>query len=140
MPRLAPRAVATNGTIRYEFSKAWADLSIRCVVQTPERGCFRLRPGPHRLDESAASYSSAGWSPPEPASASPAESHSDSISRNCKPPPRQGWGIFDRRNEEFSTAVDRLPEYGQHPLLRRRGEFGNLYDSRRSHCQYRLCG
>src|SRR5580698_6772524 len=64
MPRLAPRAVATNGTIRYEFSKAWADLSIRCVVQTPERGCFRLRPGSHRLDESAASYSSAGWSPP----------------------------------------------------------------------------
>src|SRR5580658_6836446 len=106
MPRLAPRAVATNGTIRYEFSKAWADLSIRCVVQTPERGRFRLRPGPHRLDESAASYSSAGWSPPEPASASPAESHSDSISRNCKPPPGGGWGIFDRRNEEFSTGVD----------------------------------
>src|SRR5580658_4859140 len=106
MPRLAPRAVATNGTIRYEFSKAWADLSIRCVVQTPERGCFRLRPGSHRLDESAASYSSAGWSPPEPASASPAESHSESISRNCKPPPGGGWGIFDRRNEEFSTGVD----------------------------------
>src|SRR5437588_1013069 len=30
-------------------------------------------PGPHRLDESAAGYSSAGWSPPEPASASPGE-------------------------------------------------------------------
>jgi len=27
----------------------------------------------HRLDESPAGYSSAGWSPPEPASASPAE-------------------------------------------------------------------
>ncbi len=29
----------------------------------------------HRLDESPAGYSSAGWSPPEPASASPAEDH-----------------------------------------------------------------
>ena len=32
----------------------------------------RLRPRSHRLDEFAASYSSAGWSPPEPTSASPA--------------------------------------------------------------------
>jgi transposase InsO family protein len=30
---------------------------------------------PHRLDESPAGYSSAGWSPPEPASASPTEDH-----------------------------------------------------------------
>jgi len=30
----------------------------------------------HRLDESPAGYSSAGWSPPEPPSASPAEEHS----------------------------------------------------------------
>ena len=30
----------------------------------------------HRLDESPAGYSSAGWSPPEPACASPAEDHS----------------------------------------------------------------
>ena len=30
----------------------------------------------HRPDESPAGYSSAGWSPPEPASASPAEDHS----------------------------------------------------------------
>jgi transposase InsO family protein len=30
----------------------------------------------HRLDESPAGYSSAGWSPPEPASASPADDHS----------------------------------------------------------------
>jgi hypothetical protein len=29
----------------------------------------------HRLDESPAGYSLAGWSPPEPASASPAEDH-----------------------------------------------------------------
>lgn len=31
----------------------------------------------HRLDESSAGYSSAGWSPPEPASASPTEGHSE---------------------------------------------------------------
>jgi transposase InsO family protein len=31
---------------------------------------------PHRLDESPAGYSLAGWSPPEPASASPTEVHS----------------------------------------------------------------
>lgn len=31
----------------------------------------------HRLDESPAGYSSAGWSPPEPTSASPAEHHFD---------------------------------------------------------------
>jgi hypothetical protein len=31
----------------------------------------------HRLDESPAGYSLAGWSPPEPASASPAEDLSD---------------------------------------------------------------
>ena len=31
----------------------------------------------HRLDESPADYSLAGWSPPEPASASPAEDHCD---------------------------------------------------------------
>ena len=30
----------------------------------------------HRLDESPAGYSLAGWSPPEPASASPTEKHS----------------------------------------------------------------
>ena len=33
-------------------------------------------PTDHRLDESPAGYSSAGWSPPEPASASPTDDHS----------------------------------------------------------------
>ncbi len=33
----------------------------------------------HRLDESPAGYSLAGWSPPEPASASPAEDHPDAV-------------------------------------------------------------
>jgi len=38
----------------------------------PERRQIRLRPGLHRLDESATGYSSASWSPPLLASASPA--------------------------------------------------------------------
>jgi hypothetical protein len=38
------------------------------------RSRFRLRPRSHRLDEFAASYSLAGWSPPEPTSALPAGS------------------------------------------------------------------
>jgi transposase InsO family protein len=37
---------------------------------------------PHRLDESPAGYSSAGWSPPEPASASPTEDHRDAKGAN----------------------------------------------------------
>src|SRR5579862_4585501 len=36
------------------------------------RSRFRSRLRAHRLDEFAASYSLAGWSPPEPTSASPA--------------------------------------------------------------------
>jgi hypothetical protein len=36
-------------------------------VSDRRRSCFRLRHRPHRLDEFAASYSLAGWSPPEPA-------------------------------------------------------------------------
>src|SRR5712692_8758525 len=38
------------------------------------RRSFQLRLRSHRLDEFAASYSLAGWSPPEPTSASPAGS------------------------------------------------------------------
>ena len=36
------------------------------------RSYLPLRPRPHRFDEFAASYSLAGWSPPEPTSALPA--------------------------------------------------------------------
>ena len=38
-----------------------------------EREADRASSPAHRLDESPAGYSSAGWSPPEPASASPAD-------------------------------------------------------------------
>src|SRR5579862_4572517 len=40
----------------------------------PGRSC-QDRPRPHRYDEFPAGYSSAGWAPAEPASASPAEAH-----------------------------------------------------------------
>src|SRR5438874_7901208 len=42
-------------------------------VDTGDGPLSGFAPGPHRLDESAAGYSSAGWSPPEPACASPGE-------------------------------------------------------------------
>ncbi len=74
------------------------------------RGPFRLRPESHPLDEFAASYSSAGCTPAVPASASPAGFYVPSASRNCKPPLAQGWGIFNRHNEEFSTGVDKQRE------------------------------
>src|SRR6185312_896758 len=83
------------------------------------RGPFRLRPESHRLDEFAASYSSAGCTPAVPASASPAGFYVPSASRNCKPPLDQGWGIFNRHNEEFSTGVDSSTRWA---LYRNRGE------------------
>jgi hypothetical protein len=43
-----------------------------------------------------------------PASASPAGFYVPSSGRNCKPPPPEGWGIFNRQNEEFSTGVDTI--------------------------------
>ena len=44
------------------------------LLSCRKRSCVRLRPRFHRLDEFAASYSLAGWSPPEPTSALPAGS------------------------------------------------------------------
>src|SRR5690242_15011197 len=70
------------------------------------RNRSRLRPDAHRLDESAASYSLAGCSPAEPASASPAGFNAGPNGRNSQPPLQRGWGIFDRRFGEFSTGVD----------------------------------
>jgi hypothetical protein len=42
----------------------------------------------------------------EPASASPAGIYAAPTGRNSRPPPRGGWGIFNRRFGEFSTGVD----------------------------------
>ena len=64
---------------------------------------FRLRPASHRLDEFAASYSLAGWSPPEPTSALPAgfifNQPTETVNHHLR---RVGnfrpaeWGIFNR--------------------------------------------
>jgi transposase InsO family protein len=43
----------------------------------PSLGATTAAAPTHRLDEFPAGYSSAGWSPPEPASASPTEDHSE---------------------------------------------------------------
>ena len=77
----------------------------------PRRSHFRLRPGPsHRPDESAAGYSLVGCSPAAPASASPTDLYVLPSGRNCQPPPRRGWGIFNRNFGEFSTGLDNLTE------------------------------
>ena len=66
----------------------------------------RLQLGSHRLDEFAASYSLAGCTPALPASASLADFSVPLNGQISKPPRYEGWGIFDRQNEEFSTGVD----------------------------------
>src|SRR6185437_2513503 len=92
--------------IRREFLRHGQIYQSDVQLNDSGRGPFRLRPESHRLDEFAASYSSAGCTPAVPASASPAGFYVPSASRNCKPPLDQGWGIFNRHNEEFSTGVD----------------------------------
>jgi hypothetical protein len=54
-----------RGGLKYEFFKAWGNLSIRWGAD------FESNAPAHRLDESPVGYSSAGWSPPLPDSASP---------------------------------------------------------------------
>jgi hypothetical protein len=83
-----------------------------CSLNAKGEAHCGLRPRPHRLDEFAASYSSTGCSPAEPASASPAGFYLPFTSRNCKPPLGEGWGIFDRNNEDFSTGIDRTSGTG----------------------------
>src|SRR5712691_12486953 len=46
---------------------------IGSLVDTGDGPLSGFAPGPHRLDESAAGYSLAGYAPAEPASASPGE-------------------------------------------------------------------
>jgi hypothetical protein len=69
-------------------------------------GLAVIRDPGHRFDESAAGYSLAGWSPPEPASASPADLHARAKGGDRQPSPNEGWGIFGRQNGEFSTGID----------------------------------
>jgi hypothetical protein len=71
-----------------------------------ERSRFRLRPGSHRLDESATGYSLAGCTPAEPASASPVGfifNQPTATVNRCR---QKDGGFFDRQNEEFSIGID----------------------------------
>src|SRR5580658_835790 len=67
------------------------------VVSGGRRSIFRLRPRSHRLDEFAASYSSAGCTPALPASASPAGSIFNQ--------PAETVNHHLRRVGEFSTGT-----------------------------------
>lgn len=67
---------------------------------------FLLRPLPHRLDESATSYSLASCTPALLASASPAEFILNSGPEIDQPPPSRGWGIFNRLFGDFSSGLD----------------------------------
>src|ERR1035437_6472307 len=55
-----------RGGLKYEFFKAWGNLSIRWGRRPSGQ-----TPPAHRLDESPVGYSLPGWSPPLPGSASP---------------------------------------------------------------------
>jgi hypothetical protein len=69
---------------------------------------FLLRPLPHRLDESATSYSLASCTPALLASASPAEFILNSGPEIDQPPPSRGWGIFNRLFGDFSSGLDSI--------------------------------
>jgi transposase InsO family protein len=73
--RAIRRALGDVARCDHEFFQAYGDLSIRCSMQGGKEPAQTGSPD-HRLDESPAGYSSAGCSPAEPASASPAEDYS----------------------------------------------------------------
>ena len=56
------------------WSRSWARSWGSAWIWGWARSGAEAAPGAHRFDESPAGYSLAGWSPPEPASASPAQS------------------------------------------------------------------
>jgi hypothetical protein len=76
-------------------------------------------PLPHRLDQSATGYSSAGCSPALPASASPAGFHAVPNSRNSQAllnsTTEHVWGIFDRRDNfsALDTQKSSCPNTGR---------------------------
>ena len=68
--RLQQRAAAASESY-FEFSEAWANLSIRCPHVARWGRSLLASPLFHRLDEFAVGYSLGGCSPALPASASP---------------------------------------------------------------------
>lgn len=72
-PEEFEQAALTETTSLGATMSFWRHQKIyRCDNEKPAEAGF----SDHRLDESSAGYSLAGWSPPEPASASPTDEHS----------------------------------------------------------------
>jgi hypothetical protein len=67
--------------------------------------CLRVRLRSHRLDEFAASYSLAGWSPPEHTSASPADSILNRTPETVNLIHRWGGGLFDWHHGEIRLEL-----------------------------------
>ena len=80
-------------------SRKKPQLSATAISYTRERPIRRSLA--HRLDEFPVGYSSASCTPAALASASPTACHAEPGSRNCQPPPRGGWGIFNRNYGEI---------------------------------------
>jgi hypothetical protein len=78
----------------------------RPMLLTSKRDSFATVPL-SSSDESATGYSSASCTPAALACASPAFAIVKPIAGNRQPPLIQGWGIFTRRNGDFSAGVDR---------------------------------
>jgi hypothetical protein len=76
------------------------------LVSAWRRSCFRLRLRSHRLDEFAASYSLAGWSPPEPTSALPAGFIFNQPAETVNPHLRRVDHFSTGRMARFSTGID----------------------------------
>jgi hypothetical protein len=76
------------------------------LLSCRKRSCVRLRPRFHRLDEFAASYSLAGWSPPEPTSALPAGSIFNPPAETVNQPLRRVAHFSIGTVAHFSTGID----------------------------------
>src|SRR4029077_8964602 len=87
-------------------------------VSCRKRSCVRLRLRPHRLDEFAASYSLASWSPPEPTSALPAGSIFNQPAETVNPNLRKVAPFSTGRMGHFQPV---LTEQRKHPMNQVRG-------------------
>jgi hypothetical protein len=76
------------------------------LVRARQAGQLTCHPAPSSSDESATGYSSASCTPAWLASASPVTLMVQRLVGNRQPPLTQGWGIFIRRNGDFSDGVD----------------------------------
>ena len=81
------------------------------LISGRRRSCLRLRLRSHRFDEFAASYSLAGWSPPEPTSALPAGSIFNQPAETVKPYLREVAHFSIGTMAYFSTGIDTPEEF-----------------------------